>query len=320
MARFLGLLITSMKLKFRQLPVVGCLSFGLICGASSAELFRVATYNLNNYLVAGSESRPAKSAESRHQIRTNLRALNADVLALEEMGSPDDLAELRSSLQSEGLNYPHWEWVPGADTNIHVAELSRFPIVARRPHTNESFLLYGRRFRVSRGFAEVDIKVSPNYSFTLMAAHLKSRRVSAKADEAEIREQEAILLRERIDAYLQANPNANLIVLGDFNDTRDSAAIRSIRGHGKFTLVDTRPAERNGDDIRRSNSRTSPMTITWTHYYALEDSYSRIDYIFLSSGMAREWNAIDTYVLAGANWGLASDHRPILATFWAENR
>src|SRR5437868_3640963 len=131
-----------MKLKHRQLLGTACLFFGLVCCSWSAELFRVASYNLNNYLVAGSESRPAKSTESRRQIRSNLRTLNADVLALEEMGSPDDLAELRGSLETEGLSYPHWEWVPGADTNIHVAVLSRFPIVARRPHTNESFLLY----------------------------------------------------------------------------------------------------------------------------------------------------------------------------------
>src|SRR5256885_5488320 len=205
-----------MKLKYRQLLAAGFLLFALVCRSHSADLFRVASYNLNNYLVAGSQSRPAKSTESRRQIRSNLRALNADVLALEEMGSQDDLAELRSSLEAEGLSYPHWEWVPGADTNIHVAVLSRFPIVARRPHTNESFLLYGRRFKVSRGFAEVDIQPSTNYSFTLMAAHLKSRRVSARADEAELREQEAILLREKIDAFFQANPNGNLIVLGDF--------------------------------------------------------------------------------------------------------
>ena len=291
----------------------------MVCWSSSAELFRVASYNLNNYLLAGSESRPAKTPESRRQIRSNLRALNADVLALEEMGSPEDLAELRSSLEAEGFSYPHWEWVPGADTNIHVAVLSRFPIIARRPHTNESFLLYGRRFRVSRGFAEVDIQASAKYSFTLMAAHLKSRRVSARADEAELREQEAILLREKIDAFFQTNPNGNLIVLGDFNDTKDSAAIRTIRSHGKVALIDTRPAERNGDD-RRNNSRFEPMTVTWTHYFAHEDTYSRIDYILLSSGMAREWNATETYVLAAPNWGLASDHRPIVAAFWAENR
>src|SRR5207253_4527530 len=141
---------------------------------------------------------------------------------------------------------------------------------------------------------------------------------SAQADEAELREQEAILLREHIDAILKNNPNANLVVAGDFNDSKDSAAIRAIRGRGKLALIDTRPAERNGDDWFSVNSRYDPMNVTWTDYFGKEDSYSRIDYIFLSPGMAREWNRTETYVLSLANWGVASDQRPIVAGFWNE--
>ena len=63
-----------------------------------------------------------------------------------------------------------------------------------------------------------------------------------------MRLQEAKLLREKIDAILKANPNANLVVLGDFNDTKDSASTKAVIGTGKFKLVDTRPAERNGDN------------------------------------------------------------------------
>jgi hypothetical protein len=35
----------------------------------------------------------------------------------------------------------------------------------------------------------------------------------------------------------------------------------------------------------------------------------------LSPGMAREWSSNETYVLTMPNWGIASDHRPIVATF-----
>jgi endonuclease/exonuclease/phosphatase family metal-dependent hydrolase len=286
----------------------------------AAESFRIATYNRENYLDQPIGTRPAKSADSRAKVRESLRAIQADVVALQEMGTTSALLELRASLKAEGLDYPFWEHVTGWDTNIHVAVLSRFPIIARRPHTNESFLLFGRRFRVNRGFLEVDLKVNDRYSFTLMTTHLKSRRPVPEADEAELREQESILLRAKIDARLSASPNANLVVLGDLNDTQDSRSTRAVIGRGKNALVDTRPAERNGDNLPNPNPRYGPRNINWTHYYGKEDSYSRIDYLLLSAGMAHEWNKEETYILALPNWGIGSDHRPLVATFFATNK
>src|SRR4029079_15034945 len=114
------------------------------------------------------------SEASRAKVRASIRAMHPDVRALQELGTTNAMQELRSALRKDGLDYPHWEYVPGADTNIFVAVFSRFPITARRPHSNEGYLLNGRRFRLSRGIVEVDIQVNPAYSFTLMAVHLKS--------------------------------------------------------------------------------------------------------------------------------------------------
>jgi endonuclease/exonuclease/phosphatase family metal-dependent hydrolase len=198
--------------------------------------------------------------------------------------------------------------------------LSKFPFTSRRPHTNDQFLLGGRRFRVSRGLAEVDIQVSSNYSFTLIAAHLQSRRPIQQADEAEMRLEEAKMLREHIDADLAANPNLNLIVLGDFNDVKNSPSTKAIIGRGKIKLLETRPKERNGDNARNPVARFDPMNVTWTYFYGLEDSYSRIDYILISAGMAREWVKEETYIPTIPNWGIGSDHRPLVATFEAVNK
>ncbi|HUA67735.1 MAG TPA: endonuclease/exonuclease/phosphatase family protein [Candidatus Saccharimonadales bacterium] len=295
--------------------------FALFCSiAQGSDTFRVATYNVENYLDQPTQSRPhPKSAAAKAKVRESIRAMNPDVLALEEMGGVSALMELRASLKNEGLDFPYWELVNGWDTNIHVAVLSKLPIVARRPHTNEVFLLDGRRFRVERGFAEVDIRVAPHFTFTLIAAHLKSRRPVPEADQAEQRLQEAKILRGIVDRDFSANPNAKLIVLGDFNDVKDSDSIREIIRRGRFKLVDTRPAERNGDNAPAENPRFDPRNITWTHYYGKEDTYSRIDYILLSPAMARDWVKSGTYVLTMPNWGVASDHRPIVATFKVEN-
>lgn len=297
-------------------------SCALLGGQLDAEVFRVATYNVENYLDKPTESRRyVKSNAAKAKIRETIRAMKPDVIAFEEMGDVSALLELRDSLKKEGLDYPDWEHVTGYDTNIHVAVLSRFPIVARRSHTNDSFLLSGRRFQVSRGFIEVVIKVNEQYSFTLLAAHLKSRRPVPEADEAEMRREEARMLRSKVDALLAAKPEANIVVLGDFNDTYDSPSTKQILGpRGKNQLVDTRPAERNGDNLPNPIPRYTPRNINWTHYYGVEDSYSRIDYIMLSPGMAREWVKDETYIPTIPNWGIGSDHRPLVATFEASDQ
>jgi endonuclease/exonuclease/phosphatase family metal-dependent hydrolase len=301
-------------------PEVILLALLLCARFAGAETFRVATYNVENYLAEATDTRSAKAAEAKAKVRESIRAIRPDVLALQEMGGTNALLELRDSLKDEGLDLPYWEHVTGFDTNIHVAVLSKFPFIARRPHTDDSFLLSGRRFRVSRGFAEVDVQVNTNYSFTLITAHLKSKRAVAQADEAELRLEEAKVLREKIDDRLAADPKANLVILGDFNDTKDSASTKAVIGRGKLKLVDTRPAERNGDNTPSPNPAWEPRNVTWTHYYGKEDTYSRIDFLLISPGLAREWVASETYVLTFPNWGVGSDHRPIVATFEAEDK
>ena len=301
--------------KFWQHTLLALVS---LCSLASfaADTFRVATYNIENYLDQPTESRRfVKSARAKAKVCESIRALNPDVIVLEEMGSTNALLELRRSLGNQGADFPFWEWVPGWDTNIHIAILSKLPVASRRPHTNENFLLDGRRFSVSRGFAEVTFQAGSNFTFTVIAAHLKSRRPVPEADEAELRLEEAKALRNIVEQRLRSDPAAKLIVLGDFNDVKDSESTRTVIGRGKFKLVDTRPAERNGDRAPNEIARFEPRNITWTHYYGKEDTYSRVDYILLSPAMARCWLTNETYVLTIPDWGVASDHRPIVATF-----
>ncbi|HEY3931126.1 MAG TPA: endonuclease/exonuclease/phosphatase family protein [Verrucomicrobiae bacterium] len=288
-----------------------------LCSISfAAGTFRVATYNVENYLDQPTESRHhAKSAEAKAKIRESIEAIKPDVIALEEMGSTNALMELRASLKTEGQDFPFWEWVEYADTNIHVAVLSKFPIVARHPHTNDEFLLDGRRFRVERGFAEVEIQATTNFTFTLIAAHLKSQLQIPNADEAEERLGEATVLRGIVDERFKENPDAKLIVLGDLNDSKNSDPIKKIIGRGKFKLNDTRPAERNGDNAPAAPPYFEPRNVAWTYFYGADDTYSRIDYILLSPAMTRDWVKAGTYIPTIPNWGNGSDHRPIVATF-----
>jgi len=289
----------------------------MVLPASAEDAFRAATFNLENYLIAPIGTRPAKSPESRVAVRNSIGSLNADIVALQEIGGLAALETLRSDLAAAGHRYPYAELAAGHDPHIAVALLSRFPLVARRSHTNESFLLFGKRFHVSRGFLEVDLEPRPGYRLTVLCAHLKSRRVSPEADESSIREQEAILLRGKIDRILAANPKANLLVMGDLNDHKDSKPIRTILGRGNTAMIDTRPTERSSmtGDPRRTLRQPA-----WTHFYAKEDSYSRVDYILISRGLYHEWIQSKSWIPADPDWGLASDHRPVTALFSTNDR
>jgi endonuclease/exonuclease/phosphatase family metal-dependent hydrolase len=290
-----------------------------VATATAAETFRVAAYNVENYLDQPTETRHFTKADAaKAKIRETIKAINPDVLALEEMGTTNALLELRDSLKAEGCDFPYWEHIQGFDDSIHVAVLSKLPFTARRPHTNENFLLDGKRLEVKRGFSEVDIAAGTNFTFTLIGAHLKSKLTSPESDEAAQRLEEAKILRHIIDTRLAADPQAKLIVLGDFNDTRNAASTRAVIGQGKGRLFDTRPAERNGDNLPNPNPRYEPRNVTWTHYYGVEDSYARIDYILLSPAMKKYWLPDETYIPVIPNWGIGSDHRPVVAGFKVE--
>jgi endonuclease/exonuclease/phosphatase family metal-dependent hydrolase len=310
-----------------QHPWFSCRAFAFIVlvllqagGVHAAAVFRIATYNLENYLHQPLGTRPAKTEIGRDRVCDALQIAQPDVLAVQEIGGPQSLAELQARLETAGLDLPHTEIVHGYDTNIQVALLSRFPMTARRSHPKEYFLIRGRRYRTTRGILDVEITLPSTYRFTLLAVHLKSRRETGGVSQQDLREQEARVLRRIVDNHLRVDPEANLVVLGDFNDNPRSLTLRTVVGRGRTALLDTRPAEEIANNPLAQRSVTSPRSIAWTHFYGREDLYSRIDYILLSRGMAREWQPQGTRVLAFPNWGEASDHRPLVATFSTVDR
>ncbi len=291
-----------------------------VAGIKAADTFTVATFNVENYFFMKFGIRPVKPEISRAKVAEAVISIRPDVLALQEMGQREALVDLRRRLKVKGLEFPHHEWVIGPDPAIHLAVLSRFPITAHS-HTNVMYLLDRRRFRVSRGFGEARIRVNRNYEFTLFNTHLKSKRPVPQASEAEMRLCEALALRKIIEARLKVDAGANILVVGDLNDTPNAEPIRGLIGRRVPRLVDLRPLEGKGDHLLHpKNLKYFPRRVSWTSFYGLEDSFSRFDYILASKGMARELDRAGTYIHAMADWGVASDHRPLVARFVAEDR
>lgn len=304
--------LSAMRICF-AVVVALCLWLAPAASITAASSFSIGSYNVENYLDAPSGTRKPKPAHARAAVAESILLLKADVLALQEIGSPSALAELAATLRTRGLDYPHQRLVEGFDTNIHVAVLSRFPIVQDRSHTNASFLLQGRRYHTSRGFAELDLELPNRSIVTLFVAHLKSRREVGFASQQDLREQEALQLRERIDNRLRAAPTGLLLLAGDLNDVKDSKTVRTLLGRGTTALQDLRPTELPRDST--SGAPKHPRTIAWTHHYVKEDTYSRVDYLLASRTLAARLQPHGTFVLTHDRWSEASDHRPIVARF-----
>ena len=286
--------------------------------AVCAETVTVATFNVENYFLTPLGTRRAKPEVSRAKVADSIAQISPDVLALQEMGRPAALEDLRKRLKIKGINYPHQAWVEQAGSPIHLAVLSKFPLKAKA-HTDVTYLLNRQRLKVGRGFGEVQVRVNAKYTFSLLNAHLKSKRPVPHASEAEIRLAEARELRKIIAARLGADEN--ILIVGDLNDTPDADPIKELIGRRAPKLVDLRPFERNGDKAPHpANPKFVPRRVSWTSFYWKEDSFSRFDYILASAGMVKELDRTGTYVHASADWGLASDHRPVVARFVAEDR
>lgn len=273
-------------------------------GAPPDGTFSVMTYNLGRYNLDdrdgdGQKNDPKPDAERAAVIRT-IAAARPDVLAVQEIGNPTVFEEFRFSLREAGLDYPHVEHLQRGQSELNLAVLSRFPIVARAPRTEDRYSIGEAEIPVLRGFIDVEIAVTPDYTFRLLVAHLKSKIFHALG-QTEMRRNEARLLNKHVRRILKDAPDINLLVAGDLNDDCRSAALREVTGdHGEY-LTDLRPRDEGGD--------------AWTHFDGTADRYARIDYLLVSTGMLAEVVWTDTRAIRNPLTYEASDHRPILAVF-----
>ena len=267
--------------------------------------FSVMTYNLHLYGPAdrdGTGQLITKPDIERDAVVAIIARARPDVLAVQEIGNPSLFAEFRDALEKAGLDYPHVEYLQRGQSELNLGVLSRFPITDRQPRTEDRYSLGEVQVAVLRGFIDVEIEVRPDYRFRLMVAHLKAK-VFHQLGQTEMRRNEARLLNKHIRNHLKDNPEINLLVLGDMNDTHSSAALREVMGSQQQYLRDLRPPDEVGD--------------VWTYFSPGDDEYSRIDFMLVSEGMWPEMVPDKTRVVRHPLNSVASDHRPVLGVFKA---
>lgn len=284
------------------------------CPAALAGEFTFVSYNLKNYLkmdrrVDGELVREAPKPEAEVKELVEIIAATApDVLGICEIGTADDLADLQRRIAAAGIDYAHTELTLGADKTRHVALLSRYPIVARNSRTDLTYRIGDLELPFQRGILDVTVEAAPGYRLRCLGIHLKSKREVDEADQSLMRRNEAELLRAHIESILAEEPDTNLLVYGDFNETRNNLPIRIIRGRfgTPRALTDIQLADDRGE--------------RWTYYWRYADQYARFDFIFASRGLVPEILQEESRIHHDPDWFTASDHRALVVRISAEDR
>jgi endonuclease/exonuclease/phosphatase family metal-dependent hydrolase len=230
-----------------------------------------------------------------------ITATEPDILGLVEIGTKADLKDLQTRLKAAGLDLPHSTWCKGADAYRHVALLSKLPFAATNHQSEMTYVLDKVTMPFSRGILDVTVQVNEGYQLRVLGLHLKSKRKVKEADQALMRRNEAQLLRSHVDKIISEKPETNLLLFGDFNDTRNEAPIKAVQtkfGTGRY-LTDIQLKDKNG--------------MRWTYYWSYADQYSRFDFIFLNKGLLPEVDQEKSYIHSHPDWFTASDHRPCVA-------
>jgi endonuclease/exonuclease/phosphatase family metal-dependent hydrolase len=268
-----------------------------------AEL-TVATYNILNLFDArdepyhNDEYTRVKPREELERLAKVIREISPDVLALQEVESRGYLGRFLDVFCAE-LGYQHLAHFEGNDLRgIDVCLVSRVPLGPVLSHRHVSFPdETGKLMRFNRDLLCVEVRPVGGVPFEVWVVHLKSKSGGEASDV--IRLAEATYIRKMLDERLSANPEARIIVCGDFNDDWSSPTLKRIVGSGSTGLkcfADELPADQR---------------IT----YNKEPYRSMIDFILCDPGMAQRYVKGSFAIRAGTVESSGSDHNPVLARF-----
>ncbi len=291
-----------------------------------------------------------------------VRRLDADVIAFQEVHDAAVLDEVRALLpdrdgRASGGYLPAIA-APADRRGIACGLLSRFPVARVEHHTDPNLPFpafvegdpapFAGRLGTRRGVLEVVLTLPDGTSLHVLVVHFKSKLPSplARADgtklpvatmrdvvEGQVRAEiarlaEALHLRSVVDGTLDAQPDVQLAVCGDFNDTPRSLTVRVVSGDGAAAsraafdqavlgasaALAGRALYACGDGVRGSAEtiawRGLPETIDqmlvsealWSRFAGAEVHNERLGEISAALG-------------ADVSGALESDHAPLLARF-----
>lgn len=266
------------------------------------------SYNLKNWLLMQRSFDDDKAPPSGKPEKEKAKAveflgtIRPDILGVCEIGTQEDLKDLQTRLKAQGLDYPYLEHNVGGDVTRSLGLLSRYPISTRNSQRKLPYQMGAAQYLMQRGILDATVDIAPGYQVRFLGVHLKSKRQIPEADESLMRRNEAHLLRLHLDSILNAQPQCRIVCYGDFNEHRNEPAISEILGSrsSQSYMIDLFLKDAHG--------------LVWTHFWDAADSYSRLDYFFVSRALRPLVDSKGTYIFTDPDFDKASDHRPIVLT------
>lgn len=294
--------------------------------ARTPGAIRIATYNIENLFdrdLPGEDGRtptPRKPDEHRKAAAAAIKAIDADIIALEEVESKDVVAKFRDDYL-QGLGYEFISSLDAGDgRGIEQSVLSRFPIIkdenwpdltleaqhpaklGKRPNPDA-----GKPIKMARSPLHAVVQVPAEktgsgkpYTLHMFVIHHKSGAFYSYQREAE-----AAKVSKMLEQVSSDDGDANVVLLGDFNAKADEAAVQTYLTSGMI------------DPFASADPRDPKFM---THV-----SGRSIDHILLNAKAAHELVKDSGFVLGTmqrkehVDWrttlppaGYASDHYPVV--------
>lgn len=219
---------------------------------------RLATFNLKDFFAPRRDGEHAVVEAKLSNVAASLRRARADIIALQEVGSPELLDRLIKEVPELGYGAP----VVGSQDRrgIRNAILSRLPVQWSQVHQAKSLPFprfvegdpepFPGRIPLRRGIVHVRVEAGAIGEVDVLTAHFKSNLPAElkTPDGKEIpdttphevgqsavrslvqRAAEALFVRGLVDGIFAHSPDHAICVMGDLNDTVDSLPVRLVRG------------------------------------------------------------------------------------------
>ena len=243
------------------------------------------------------EGNTRTTTESRKvRLATAINALNADVVALEEVENRGVLEDFNKRYLKD-LGYEVVLFEGNDNRGIDNALLTRLPIRSATSYRHSEYVdAKGVTRRFGRDLLRVN--VGGEFDADVYVVHFKSQHGDEKSDVK--REAEALKALSIIQAELAKNPNYRAVIAGDFNEVLEMDESKhqlSVKFFIDAGLIDA-------------------CAGTEKYTYNKKPYLSRIDFALCTKSLASEIQNADIIdSLQGVELKCASDHYPVLVEF-----